>query len=318
MSGAVPAVVEQHLDAIHCNSDGKILLASSNLTGRYWNGSLWCFRSVEDAPHVEKCLTGIDVSSGIADMVSLDQNKIALGLDSGGLEVYKLETEGETSHFAWTFGVCEHDDFITSLSVNSDKTNLVSVGADKCVKIWNIETWGTTATFRPVHGGIIWQVACSSGDPNLFLTCGQDGKILLFDLRLPKPATLIDNSSLKDEPTALAWKPTSSTAFAVGDASGLVIMKDTRSMGTISSWEPHKRRICCLSFPRNQSWLASCADDSDVCITDVEGEKPILMYKDDSHQDFVRGLTWSESNELISCGWDKKVISHICKKDETS
>ncbi|GFS74141.1 methylosome protein 50 [Nephila pilipes] len=314
MSKNIPAVVEPHLDAIHCNSDGKIILGSSNLTGRYWNGSLWCFQNVDEAPHVEKCLAGIDVSSGICDIAYLDKDNVALGLDSGGVEVYKLDAE--PAQFSWVFGVCEHDDFVTSLNLNSDKTNLVSAGADKCVKIWDVGTWGTTATYRPVHGGIIWQVACSSEEPNIFLTCGQDGKILLFDLRLPKPVTVLDNSSIKDEPTALAWKPGSSN-FAVGDISGQVILKDSRNTGTLCSWEPHKRRVYRLSFSKSHSKLASCADDTDVCITDIEKESPVVIYKNEDHQDYVRGLTWNEGNELISCGWDKKVLKHVYKKDVT-
>ncbi|KAF8783084.1 methylosome protein 50-like [Argiope bruennichi] len=315
MSGNIPAVVETHLDAIHCTSDGRIILGSSNLAGRYWNGSLFCFPTVEDAPHIEKCLTGIEVSAGICDMEYLNKDYVALGLDSGGLEVYKFDSE--PANFSWVFGVCEHDDFISSLSLNADKSSLVTAGADKCVKIWDVESWGTTATYRPVHGGIIWQVACSSEDSNLFLTCGQDGNILLFDLRLPKPASIMDNNSLKDEPTALTWQIGSPSSYVVGDASGLVALKDIRNTGTVCSWNPHKRRICRLLFSKSKPWLASIADDTDVCVTEI-GESPTEVYKNDDHQDFVRGLTWNEKNELISCGWDKKVLKHVCEKEESS
>lgn len=48
----------------------------------------------------------------------------------GGLEVYKLETDPAVQ-FTWTFGVCEHDDYVSSLSLNSNKTHLVTAGADK-------------------------------------------------------------------------------------------------------------------------------------------------------------------------------------------
>ncbi|CAG2064215.1 unnamed protein product, partial [Timema podura] len=34
-------------------------------------------------------------------------------------------------------------------------------------------------------------------------------------------------------------------------------------------------------------------------------------YSDDRHEDFVRGLAWNPKTEqLYSCGWDKKVLVH--------
>ncbi|KFM74666.1 Methylosome protein 50, partial [Stegodyphus mimosarum] len=309
MTSAIPAVVENHLDAISCASDGRIIIASSNLTGRYWNGSLWCFPNVHDAPDVEKCLTGIEVASGICDLVHFNENKVALGLDSGSLDVYKLDSEPVL--FTWMFGACEHDDFISSLSLNSNKSSLITAGADHCVKIWDVETWSTYATYRPVHAGIIWQVSNSTEDPHLFVTCGQDAKILLFDTRLPKPATLIDNNPLKGEVTSVAWKPCSANSFAAGDESGQIVIKDIRTNNSLCSFYSHKRRIFRLLFSCSGSWLASCADDTAVCLMDVEKENPDLIYRDDSHQDFIRGMTWSPENHLITCGWDKKVIKHV-------
>ncbi|KAG8194250.1 hypothetical protein JTE90_024579 [Oedothorax gibbosus] len=308
MTSIIPAVVENHLDAIHCASDGKVILTSSNLTGRYWNGSLWCFANFKDAPDVEKCLTGIDVSSGICDLEALGNDFYALGLDSGGLEVYKLSTDPD--NFTWTFGICEHDDYISSISLNSDKTHIVSAGADRCIKIWDVSSWSTTATYTPVHDGIIWQVACSVDDSNVFVTCGQDGKVLLFDLRLPKPASVIDTSFLKGAPTAVCWNPKSSSTFFVGDDSGVIALKDMKNTGFLSSTHVHKRRVHRMCFSKSRSMLASCADDVDVAVMSYEKEDPTPEYQSTEHEDFVRGLSWTEENDLVSCGWDKKVIRH--------
>ncbi|XP_015909929.1 methylosome protein WDR77 [Parasteatoda tepidariorum] len=309
MSSSIPAMVENHLDAIDFTTDGKLIFGSSNLTGRYWNGSLWCFKTIDDAPDVEKCSTGIEVSSGICDLVCLDDKRVVLGLDSGCLEVYKLEDEPE--EFKWTLGALEHDDSITSLSLNSNKSSLVSVGADKCGKVWDLVTMATTSTYRPIHGGIVWQVSCSTTDPNIFVTCGQDSKIVLFDIRLPKPATLIDTYPFKCSTTAVCWKPLSDNLFAVGDESGVIAIKDLRLSGScLSSWDAHKRRIFKMSFSKSKLYLASCADDTDVCVTNVEGDNPLVLCKSDVHDDFVRGLAWSLENDLVSCGWDKKVLKH--------
>lgn len=65
------------------STDDKIILGSSDLTGRYWNGSLWCFETADEAPDVECCLAGIDISSGVCDIAFYSNDKVAVGLDSG-------------------------------------------------------------------------------------------------------------------------------------------------------------------------------------------------------------------------------------------
>ncbi|XP_054716191.1 methylosome protein 50-like [Uloborus diversus] len=305
----VPAVVETHLDALSYDSSGKIILGSSNLTGRYWNGSLWCFKDVSDAPEVEKCLAGTELSSGICDLVCLDKSRTAVALDSGSLEIYHLDAE--SSNFTNEFRACEHDDFVTSISVSSDKTRLVSSSADKCIKVWDLDTYSTTETYRPVHAGIIWQIACSTEDPHLFASCGQDGKILLLDRRLAKPAVVIDSSPLKSEITAISWNPHKSNQIAVGDESGHIAIKDIKKNVTLSSWDAHKRRVFRIKFSPRSPWLGSCSDDTDVCAMDLDKDIPTLMYKNNDHDDFVRDLAWSPENYLISCAWDKKVLKHV-------
>lgn len=53
-------------------------MGSSNLTGRYWGGSLWYYDDAALAPSVEKCLVGYEVGSGIADGIFLDDEKTML------------------------------------------------------------------------------------------------------------------------------------------------------------------------------------------------------------------------------------------------
>ena len=44
-----------------------MLLGCSNLTGRYWIGSLWYYRDPSEAPSVEKALTGLDCDNGVVE-----------------------------------------------------------------------------------------------------------------------------------------------------------------------------------------------------------------------------------------------------------
>ena len=71
-------------------SDGHAILGCSNLTGRFWIGSLWYYRNPSDAPSVEKSLTGVDFDNGLVEGFFLDNKTIIVALDNGGVETVKL------------------------------------------------------------------------------------------------------------------------------------------------------------------------------------------------------------------------------------
>ncbi|XP_023238127.1 methylosome protein 50-like [Centruroides sculpturatus] len=428
MTATIPAVVDNHLDVVQHFPDGKLILGSSNLTGRYWGGSLWLFKNSNDAPDIEKCLAGVETEAGISDAAVLGKDKIIIGLDSGSVELISLKSDPvilsnefyscEHDHVissisvssndlfcisssfdgcikvwdveTWTciatyrpahgnkisrvscsnvesrvfiscgqlcmnnllltkfnfvgsvelislksdpvilsneFYSCEHDHVISSISVSSNDLFCISSSFDGCIKVWDVETWTCIATYRPAHGNKISRVSCSNVESRVFISCGQDDKIFIWDLRLPKPATLVGKDPLKAVPTCVAWKLESPTLFAAGDELGQVILKDIRKcVGSILSETLHQRPIFRLVFsPKFPNLLASCADEEYVVVSDVSGENLEIIYKDDSHSDFVRGLSWHpESNQLYSCSWGKEVFGHnfqtndIERQDEAS
>ena len=53
-------------------------LGCSNLTGRFWIGSLWYYRDPSEAPSVEKALTGVDFDNGLVDGFFLDDKNVSI------------------------------------------------------------------------------------------------------------------------------------------------------------------------------------------------------------------------------------------------
>ena len=53
-----------------------MILGCSNLTGRFWIGSLWYYRDPSEAPSVEKALTGVDFDNGLVDGFFLDDKNV--------------------------------------------------------------------------------------------------------------------------------------------------------------------------------------------------------------------------------------------------
>lgn len=59
--------------------DGHFLMGSSNLTGRYWGGSIWYYDDPSLAPSVEKCLTAYEINSGVVDAAFIDEKNLVVG-----------------------------------------------------------------------------------------------------------------------------------------------------------------------------------------------------------------------------------------------
>ncbi|KDR20539.1 methylosome protein 50-like [Zootermopsis nevadensis] len=312
----LPVQVEKHLDFIELCDDGFMLLGCSNLTGRLWTGSVWYFLDPDSAPNVEKCLTGIECETGVSDGKFLeDKQKIIIGEDSGLVQVLGLSESADehTFRFESLNSVCEHDDGILSVSVFSDRTRALTGGSDMNIKVWSVESLTSEHTYRPAH---LHQVSCVCAHPqdgsSIFASCSLDGMAFIWDTRNAKPAkvALCDGSQ---ELTAVAWQMSRSDMLAIGSRSGEVIIADIRQLKEpLGVSDCFTRPVHRLRFAHHRpELLAVCADDSKVKVLDCTARAPNIIYADDHHSDFVRGLAWhSRKGTLYSCGWDKQVLAH--------
>ncbi|KAK7869381.1 hypothetical protein R5R35_000689 [Gryllus longicercus] len=311
----LPNHVEQHLDFLDINDEGFLLLGSSNLTGRYWTGSLWYFIEPEAAPNVEKCLTGTDCESGVCNGKFLnDQQKVIIGEDSGNIQILALSevAEEHTFHFSLSACACDHDDYVCSVGVFKGKSQAVSGGADCVIKVWDVESLVAEHTYRPAHSNQVTSVATQPTDGSeVFASCSLDGKSLLWDSRNPKPASeLLKGTAM----TAVEWQHSTSHVVGIGGINGEVSFVDIRQpKQKISKITCFPRSVHGLCFDRGSlNKLAVCGDLEVVKVIDcMDVANPVVCYEDGRHNDFVRGLSWHpSSNMLFSCGWDKQVLTH--------
>jgi len=316
-----PSSLHPHYDVIQHNEKGGVYLGTSSLTGRDWTGSLWYFADESDAPYWDKCTAGVNLYSGVSDMKLLKDDIVVLASDAGAVEWWKLE-ESELSCLA---SEAQHDDLVTSLDILADNSSLVSASYDKRVIVWDANQHAVKSTFRG-HGGPVHCVCAHPTDANIFLSCAQDpsgrvdGRVLMWDLRNPKPAKMIDVSVLASVVTCCSWQPDTMHMFAVGTESGDACLLDSRTEipdhQMPRAAQPHTRVVHKIAFcPDTPTRLASVSEDCTVAITDFELE-PIIFYKDNRHNDFVRGLSWSPvSGKLFSSGWDSQIFTHVPHTD---
>lgn len=307
----VPPNIEKHLEFVEISSDGELLLGSSNLNGCYWTGSIWYFLEPGNAPQREKVYSGLNCDSGICDGKFLSDSKVIIGEDLGMVSVLHLHKHENIklglSRFSVESSRNEHDHAVLSVSVSQDKQKAVTGSMDKCIKVWDVSEQDLLSvnTYRPAHKDHVTSVAMrDSGE--VFVSCSLDGAALLWDTRQSKPAQVIYEDiaiGLK----SVAWYGDSQVV--IGSTMGDLCCVDTRNRALVSQTS--------VSTPRpihrivvNKHLVAVCCDDTCVRVFDMTST-PSALYSDTRHRDYVRGLTWVPgSDELISCGWDRQVISH--------
>ncbi|XP_064821039.1 methylosome protein WDR77-like [Oncorhynchus masou masou] len=182
------------------------------------------------------------------------------------------------------------------------------------IKVWDLIQGEVVSTYN-AHSKPVTCVSCNPSDDSLFLSCGQDGRLLLWDRRKPtKPASRLDVEP-SCCPTSVAWHPHHRTTIAYGDELGRVTLKDFQGTEPGQTQSTHSRRVSGLAFSSHSApLLASISDDCTVAVMNSALKETL---RDKRHQDFVRGVCWAPggSDTLTTVGWDHQVLHHIMGQD---
>jgi WD40 repeat protein len=142
-----------------------------------------------------------------------------------------------------------------------------------------------------------------SADGLLALTGAASGEFRLYDVR---SGDITYSHNLGDAVTATAVRQTGS-AIAVGLASGVVMLWDTRTQKILNDSLLHRDQVTSLDFHPSKPLLIAAS--ADRAITVCDGDTRDLLYTLQCHTAGVRGVRWSVNGAAFSSvGMDNRVI----------
>ncbi|XP_049786916.1 DDB1- and CUL4-associated factor 6-like isoform X1 [Schistocerca cancellata] len=192
---------------------------------------------------------------------------------------YKVLTDLKTSHRANIFSA----KFLPS----SGDTSIISCSGDGIILYTDLTRKQETFYNQfNCHSGTTYEVVTVPNDPHSFLSCGEDGTVRWFDLRLKdrcnKPQCKEDVLiSCQRAVTALSVNPVAPYQLAIGCSDSTVRMFDRRTLGTkASGWTDtgsSLRPLCSFTVPglENRSFRITS-----LCFSPA-GEDVLVSYSSD-------------------------------------
>jgi len=314
----------QHIESLDVAPDGLVALATSSLTGEVWDGRLVVLRCAADAARAE-VIASVETEVGNAAVAWAGPGLVASGDDAGNVTVWRFGT-GAAGAAADEERLpvavySEHDQAVTCVACAPGGARLASGSADGTVRVW---ACGAAAQaerclqHKPAEPWLECGVAAAAWlSAELLSTCDEEGKVRLWDLRVPAAVRAVAREGCGSGCLA----PLDETSLASGTRAGDVAIYDLRSgSGGRAGQHITSRRVSlgrgavrCLSARPGGSPLAAAGHaDGSLSLVDLStlAARPVPA----AHSDVVSGVGWLPPSDgahasLLSCGWDKRLVA---------
>jgi len=219
-----------------------------------------------------------------------------------------------------------HTSTMRSATFSPDGTSLVSGGADKAIKLWDVQTGGVVKTFHG-HTGDVVSVSISAGC-TMIASGSEDKSIRLWDIQTEeclhvveqqKPVRCVtfspmDSQSLISTSDGKAWQwDISSCKISPVQGGSLVTfslaeIQVVLCQGVVVVTQHHngyQHHHCCCLIPGGR--IIAIAVGRAINIWDITSSDPHLIKTYVGHAKAISSLAFSSPSSLISSSDDKSV-----------
>lgn len=147
------------------------------------------------------------------------------------------------------------------------------------------------------HSGELWGLATHPGDSDVFVTCGDEGRIMMWSAT---EKTLLKSGNLEAEEARCIAFNHDGSALAVGCRSGAFYILDADLEVAYENFGAHEQAISEIKFSPDDMSLAVGSHDTTVTLWDVHGPDDLDMRaRCKGHSSTITHLDWDEDSSMI-------------------
>lgn len=248
----------------------------------------------------------------------VDQNVVAVACGDG-VKLYNVQQSINRDGVSPLVHITDHQNEVAGVTWNRD--SFFSCSWDCTVKLYRAASPQTALMTFTGHMKEVYEVACSTRDPALFLSSSGDGTWRLWDAR-KQCSVLTQVGHGHQIILSIDWNKYDGNIFASGGVDRTVHLWDMRRPGQPLATLPGHNNACrrVRFSPHSRSLLASSGYDCGVCIWDLNQPQRPLVARYAHHREFVVGLEWSLAvpNTLASASWDGRVYFWVVGQQVTA
>lgn len=172
----------------------------------------------------------------------------------------------------------EHNSNIFCLSFDSSNTRIFSAGNDEQVIVHDLKTGETLDVF--LHREAVYGVSVSPTSDSVFASAGEDGRVLLYDMREPAATDPVCLAAYYDAFHAVQFHPVEPLLVTANSRKG-VSLWDIRQprIPVIRYGEKHcAQASICARFNRNGSQIIALRRRLPPVLYDTHSSKPVCQF----------------------------------------
>ncbi|KAI5133760.1 cell division cycle 20, cofactor of APC complex [Nematocida ausubeli] len=243
----------------------------------------------------------IQKRKNIKERYGIEEKKKCFGFSLGAAYSGPLKMESRIDRMskrplpASPFRILDAPSILNDYYVNLldwSKDNLISLGLSEQLYLWNASNKSVSHVVDAPDNHHISSVSFSK--EGLLAYGMSDGNLSVIDVVCSKKVCDLPGRSVRV--SSISW---GNNVVSAGGKDGNIFNYDVRSGEHVSSFLHHTQEVCGLKWDADGSYLASGANDNNVCVWRNGYDRPRVKLTD--HTAAVRAVNW--------CPWKKGILS---------